>query len=279
MFRKAAAIATLTLTQTHLTYTGKSSVFAIATFSHTLHGASQLVSKTAMVSTNIDVCMTACVDSEFGYAKDQTLPWDVPSEFENFLKLLSSYPAGMASVLMGRVSWETDSLPSELRERFAKIIVVTSQPTVMVGSTEAPENLVTVPSIEKGIELLESHLLQKASNNSSLLPVQNSQHRLFILGGGEIYRDCFAKGLLDQVFLSRLPTSYNCTHHMPWLQESLFSRMRLTQLSKRDGFVVEHWQRIPRFQFTSESVTEGHPDKVCDIISDAVVDAYLAQVR
>ncbi len=29
--------------------------------------------------------------------------------------------------------------------------------------------------------------------------------------------------------------------------------------------------------FTSESVTEGHPDKLCDRISDAVVDAILAQ--
>ena len=25
--------------------------------------------------------------------------------------------------------------------------------------------------------------------------------------------------------------------------------------------------------FTSESVTEGHPDKVCDAISDAILDA------
>ena len=29
--------------------------------------------------------------------------------------------------------------------------------------------------------------------------------------------------------------------------------------------------------FTSESVSEGHPDKVCDRISDMVVDTYLAQ--
>ena len=27
--------------------------------------------------------------------------------------------------------------------------------------------------------------------------------------------------------------------------------------------------------FTSESVTEGHPDKICDQISDAVLDAML----
>ena len=26
--------------------------------------------------------------------------------------------------------------------------------------------------------------------------------------------------------------------------------------------------------FTSESVTEGHPDKLCDYISDSVLDAY-----
>ena len=32
-----------------------------------------------------------------------------------------------------------------------------------------------------------------------------------------------------------------------------------------------------RTVFTSECVTEGHPDKVCDQISDAVLDAILAQ--
>ena len=32
-----------------------------------------------------------------------------------------------------------------------------------------------------------------------------------------------------------------------------------------------------RYLFTSESVTEGHPDKVCDQISDTIIDALLAQ--
>ena len=31
------------------------------------------------------------------------------------------------------------------------------------------------------------------------------------------------------------------------------------------------------YTFTSESVSEGHPDKVCDGISDAVLDAFLAE--
>jgi S-adenosylmethionine synthetase len=33
----------------------------------------------------------------------------------------------------------------------------------------------------------------------------------------------------------------------------------------------------PQLFFTSESVTEGHPDKLCDQISDAILDAFLAK--
>ena len=33
----------------------------------------------------------------------------------------------------------------------------------------------------------------------------------------------------------------------------------------------------PHYLFTSESVTEGHPDKLCDQVSDAVLDAFLRQ--
>ncbi len=34
---------------------------------------------------------------------------------------------------------------------------------------------------------------------------------------------------------------------------------------------------LTNYLFTSESVTEGHPDKLCDNVSDAVLDAHLAQ--
>ena len=32
-----------------------------------------------------------------------------------------------------------------------------------------------------------------------------------------------------------------------------------------------------RYLFTSESVTEGHPDKVADAISDSILDSIMAQ--
>ena len=34
---------------------------------------------------------------------------------------------------------------------------------------------------------------------------------------------------------------------------------------------------MKKYYFTSESVTEGHPDKLCDTISDAILDEYLKQ--
>ena len=40
---------------------------------------------------------------------------------------------------------------------------------------------------------------------------------------------------------------------------------------------MSNFMKSPKTLFTSESVTEGHPDKLCDQISDGVLDAILAQ--
>ena len=37
------------------------------------------------------------------------------------------------------------------------------------------------------------------------------------------------------------------------------------------------FQHSPSYLYSSESVTEGHPDKLCDQVSDAVLDAIYAQ--
>ena len=34
---------------------------------------------------------------------------------------------------------------------------------------------------------------------------------------------------------------------------------------------------MEKLLFTSESVTEGHPDKICDAISDAILDELMRQ--
>jgi S-adenosylmethionine synthetase len=53
---------------------------------------------------------------------------------------------------------------------------------------------------------------------------------------------------------------------------------------RKGNFFIKEVKRMnttfmtsPKLMFTSESVTEGHPDKICDQISDAVLDACLEQ--
>ena len=52
----------------------------------------------------------------------------------------------------------------------------------------------------------------------------------------------------------------------------LFSIARVPPPRKLKG--TEHMKKV---FFTSESVTEGHPDKMCDKISDAILDEILRQ--
>ena len=61
------------------------------------------------------------------------------------------------------------------------------------------------------------------------------------------------------------------------LAHTVISRYVLLSLYQKSGavFVIvkKHNQKEMGYLFTSESVSEGHPDKVCDQISDAVLDA------
>src|SRR5947209_3634849 len=45
----------------------------------------------------------------------------------------------------------------------------------------------------------------------------------------------------------------------------------------RNSYLMSNFMKNAKTFFTSESVTEGHPDKLCDQISDGVLDAILAQ--
>src|SRR5687768_14360820 len=48
-------------------------------------------------------------------------------------------------------------------------------------------------------------------------------------------------------------------------------------MSANSGNSGTTFMRSPKLLFTSESVTEGHPDKICDQISDAILDCFLQQ--
>src|SRR5258708_6835567 len=60
-----------------------------------------------------------------------------------------------------------------------------------------------------------------------------------------------------------------------WERRGLGARERCARLA--DLFLQGKTASMSSYLFTSESVSEGHPDKIADQISDAVLDAILAQ--
>ena len=71
--------------------------------------------------------------------------------------------------------------------------------------------------------------------------------------------------LLDSLLEERI---YDCVFRM---------NERMPAQSNTGSFFSETSNESERILFTSESVGEGHPDKMCDQISDAILDAHLKQ--
>ena len=53
--------------------------------------------------------------------------------------------------------------------------------------------------------------------------------------------------------------------------------IRKRKLCRGTAAVQGKEKQMEKLLFTSESVTEGHPDKMCDQISDAILDALMEQ--
>ena len=48
-------------------------------------------------------------------------------------------------------------------------------------------------------------------------------------------------------------------------------------MKNKKGEICKNMKKYKHYYLTSESVTEGHPDKVADLISDAILDECLKQ--
>jgi len=56
-----------------------------------------------------------------------------------------------------------------------------------------------------------------------------------------------------------------------------YREIEVRLLCKRIFCCTKKEENMEKFLFTSESVTEGHPDKLCDAVSDAILDACMEQ--
>ena len=85
----------------------------------------------------------------------------------------------------------------------------------------------------------------------------------------------------DNLLYSKVPSpagnrKISVTRAVFWLRVFFF--LTVAFLPKTTiFFILGRQPTMSKFLFTSESVTEGHPDKICDQISDAILDAILEQ--
>src|SRR5262249_42402779 len=82
----------------------------------------------------------------------------------------------------------------------------------------------------------------------------------------------------DNPCVGRLPAATGTfVHIIPHLDRAAVRRIKKALYGGREP--CRHFRRVhvsrANFLFTSESVSEGHPDKVSDQISDAILDAFL----
>jgi S-adenosylmethionine synthetase len=79
--------------------------------------------------------------------------------------------------------------------------------------------------------------------------------------------------------MSRDCGGFNPTNNTPAHVERRFFVITVNRYDERKGYTLMSttFMNASQYFFTSESVSEGHPDKMCDQISDAILDAILEQ--
>ena len=81
-------------------------------------------------------------------------------------------------------------------------------------------------------------------------------------------------------FKTKIPEGLHCCHRCDEPRcinpDHLWLGTAMDNVQERQQLGSTTFMTSPHYFFTSESVSEGHPDKMCDQISDAVLDAILA---
>ena len=144
------------------------------------------------------------VDANFGIGKNGTLPWQLPADLKHFKAITSAaLPNKSNAVIMGRKTWE--SLPPKFRPLPGRVnLVLSHQPDLKL----LPEVL-RAGSLEEGLKQLTEK------------PLSDSVDKIFVIGGGQIFRQAVAHPSCSKLYLTHILKSFDCDCFFP--QESLSS--------------------------------------------------------
>ncbi|UYL09988.1 dihydrofolate reductase [Bdellovibrio sp. SKB1291214] len=130
------------------------------------------------------------------------LPWDLPEDMKFFRDTTKGHV-----MIMGRKTFDSfhgKALPNRYH------IVVTRDPSKHSFPSTEKSPVVFVASLEEAVE------------HARPLTAQWGEE-VFIIGGGEIYKQAFAKNLTDKVYLTLIHREFPGDTHYPEIDEKLFT--------------------------------------------------------
>ncbi|MBA0623526.1 hypothetical protein Godav_008984, partial [Gossypium davidsonii] len=145
---------------------------------------------------------------EMGIGKDGKLPWRLPSDLKFFkeLTVTTSDPEKKNAVVMGRKTWE--SIPLEFRPLPGRLNVVLTRS--QSSDITTGENVVICGSIPSALELLAED------------PYCFSIEKVFVIGGGQIFRETLNAPGCEAIHITEIGTSIECDTFIPSIDLSCF---------------------------------------------------------
>lgn len=128
------------------------------------------------------ISIIAAIGKNRELGKDNKLIWRIPEDLKRFHEITKGH-----TVIMGRKTWE--SLPIKPLSNRYNIVVTKNLKFVAVGAD-------VCDSIEGAIK--------KAGENE-----------IFIIGGGQIYKEAIEKGLVDKLYLTIVDGSFDADTFFP----------------------------------------------------------------
>ena len=147
------------------------------------------------------VSLIVACDKTRGIGKGGTIPWDVPED-RRFFRRVTSSPGSV--LVMGTKTAE--SLPGPL-----------------AGRREVVVSRKSGPSLEETLRSL----------------VASDAGRIWVIGGGEIYRECLERDLVSYLYVTHIPGDHGCDVFLPAFEERFrcIHRARLTETVTRSVWI------------------------------------------
>ncbi|KAK7310622.1 hypothetical protein RJT34_08234 [Clitoria ternatea] len=145
---------------------------------------------------------------DMGIGKDGKLPWRLPTDLKFFkeITMKTSDPGKKNAVLMGRKTWE--SIPLEYRPLSGRLNVVLTRSGSFDIATA--ENVVICGSMSSALELLAAS------------PYSLSIEKVFVIGGGQIFREALNAPGCEAVHITEIQSSIECNTFMPPVDSTVF---------------------------------------------------------